>query len=247
MKTMMKAYENYIFDLYGTLVDIHTDEWKASFWKKMAVYFCKEGASYSYRELKEAYFSKVKELEEQRAEKGHHIEIDIKEVFCYLYKDKGIDADERRIAKTASCFRKASLSRLRLYAGAKELLTFLKKEGKGVYLLSNAQELFTLSEIKELGIEDLFDDIAISSVIGYKKPDPAFFKALLKKHRLDQKKCLMIGNDPICDIEAALAVGMDAYYIHSNLSPKGLSTKKATYVMEGMDLKSLRRQIRSSF
>ncbi|MBQ1775441.1 MAG: hypothetical protein IIZ95_03775, partial [Erysipelotrichaceae bacterium] len=63
----------------------------------------------------------------------------------------------------------------------------------------------------------------------------------------DQKKCLMIGNDPICDIEAALAVGMDAYYIHSNLSPKGLSTKKATYVMEGMDLKSLRRQIRSSF
>jgi putative hydrolase of the HAD superfamily len=84
-------------------------------------------------------------------------------------------------------------------------------------------------------------------VIGYKKPDPAFFKALLKKHRLDQKKCLMIGNDPICDIEAALVVGMDAYYIHSNLSPKGLSTKRATYVMEGMDLKGLRRQIRSSF
>jgi putative hydrolase of the HAD superfamily len=244
---MMNAYDNYIFDLYGTLVDIHTDEWKASFWKKMAVYFGQEGASYSYRELKEAYFSKVKELEKRKAEKGHHIEIDIKEVFCYLYKDKGIDADERRIVRTASYFRQASLSRLRLYAGAKELLTFLKKEGKGIYLLSNAQELFTLNEIKELGIEDLFDDILISSAIGYKKPDPAFFKALLKKHHLNQKKCLMIGNDPICDIEAALAVGMDAYYIHSALSPKGISTKKATYSMENMDLKNLRKQIRRSF
>ncbi|MBP1528957.1 MAG: HAD family hydrolase, partial [Erysipelotrichaceae bacterium] len=116
----------------------------------------------------------------------------------------------------------------------------------GVYLLSNAQELFTLSEIKELGIEDLFDDIAISSVIGYKKPDPAFFKALLKKHHLDQKKCLMIGNDPICDIEAALAVGIDAYYIHSALSPKGISTKKATYSMEGMNLKKLKKEIERS-
>ena len=32
-------YQNYIFDLYGTLVDIHTDENKASLWKKIAVYF----------------------------------------------------------------------------------------------------------------------------------------------------------------------------------------------------------------
>lgn len=27
-------YQNYIFDLYGTLVDIHTNEKKAYLWKK---------------------------------------------------------------------------------------------------------------------------------------------------------------------------------------------------------------------
>ena len=28
-------YENYIFDLYGTLVDIHTDEEKTELWEKL--------------------------------------------------------------------------------------------------------------------------------------------------------------------------------------------------------------------
>ena len=31
-----KMYKNYIFDLYGTLVDIRTDEGKNSLWKKMS-------------------------------------------------------------------------------------------------------------------------------------------------------------------------------------------------------------------
>ena len=29
-------YENYIFDLYGTLIDIHTDESSKNFFKKYA-------------------------------------------------------------------------------------------------------------------------------------------------------------------------------------------------------------------
>lgn len=29
-------YQNYIFDLYGTLVDIHTNENKHYLWEKMA-------------------------------------------------------------------------------------------------------------------------------------------------------------------------------------------------------------------
>ena len=31
-------YQNYIFDLYGTLVDIHTNEKKAYLWKKMSLF-----------------------------------------------------------------------------------------------------------------------------------------------------------------------------------------------------------------
>ena len=31
-------FKNYIFDLYGTLVDINTDEWSDDLWEKMALF-----------------------------------------------------------------------------------------------------------------------------------------------------------------------------------------------------------------
>ena len=39
-------YENYIFDLYGTLVDIHTDEEKTELWEKLAQFYGYYGAVY---------------------------------------------------------------------------------------------------------------------------------------------------------------------------------------------------------
>ena len=33
----MKEYQNYLFDLYGTLVDIHTDENDPRLWQRMSV------------------------------------------------------------------------------------------------------------------------------------------------------------------------------------------------------------------
>ena len=37
-------YKNYIFDLYGTLIDINTNEWSAQLWKKMAILYGYYGA-----------------------------------------------------------------------------------------------------------------------------------------------------------------------------------------------------------
>lgn len=39
-------YRNYIFDLYGTLVDIHTDEEKEALWEEMADAYKKAGCSW---------------------------------------------------------------------------------------------------------------------------------------------------------------------------------------------------------
>ena len=45
----------------------------------------------------------------------------------------------------------------------------------------------------------------------------------------------MIGNDGVCDIAGARAVGMSTVYIHSNISPKEASPV-ADYVLPEMDL-----------
>lgn len=39
------TYDNYIFDLYGTLVDIHTDESDTAIWEKLAMFYGYYGAT----------------------------------------------------------------------------------------------------------------------------------------------------------------------------------------------------------
>ena len=48
-------YKNCVFDLYGTLIDINTDEWSIELWEKMAVYYGYKGAIYTAEELNEEY------------------------------------------------------------------------------------------------------------------------------------------------------------------------------------------------
>ena len=237
--TMMKKYEVYFFDLYGTLVDIHTDEFRPSFWKKMCDVFAEHGIRYDWKDLRNVYFEEIRKEEDRRKEPGHHIEIDLKIVFEKLLQTE----DPVTVRKVMEKFRDLSMTHLRLYAGAKDLLGYLKDNGKKVILLSNAQEVFTIRELKELGIHDLFDQIFISSSVGYKKPDPVFFCYALKECELKEEECLMIGNDLFCDIEGAKEAGIDSCYIHSALSPKKEKKVQASYVLDGMDLKKLKRMI----
>ena len=53
-----------------------------------------------------------------------------------------------------------------------------------------------------------------------KKPDSRFFEMLLKKHEIAVDKSIMIGNDAKSDIGGAKSVGLDTFYIHSNISPE---------------------------
>ena len=227
IKMMIKNYGTVLFDLYGTLVDIHTDERSSFLWKALRDFYKLHGADYSSAELKSEYFRLAAEAEKElRAshKQGAHDtypEIDLAEVFRALYKNRGVtDASDELITKAAACFRNASTTHIRLYAGAASLLQALRDSGKRVVLLSNAQRLYTVPELQLLGIHDLFDRIFISSDCGFKKPDPRFILLPVKELCLDPADCLMIGNDPVCDVRGASDAGMDAYYIHSALSPQ---------------------------
>ena len=123
------------------------------------------------------------------------------------------------------------------------LLEALKKSGKKVYLLSNAQRIFTEYEMNYLDITKYFDDIFISSDYGTKKPDIRFFEQLIEKYHLDVKKTLMIGNDVRCDINGAKEAGLDTFYIHSNISPKDDKKPDSTYYLPAMDMKKVKELI----
>ena len=219
--------KNYIFDLYGTLVDIKTDEWSGAVWEKIALYFSMQGADYTKEELKKAYFSRIKEEEGKLAkklEKIHpgitekEVEIDLAKVMINLYKAKGVKAGKQQVADTMTAMRTITMEKLCLFKGAKELLEALKAAGKKVYLLSNAQTGFTAPEVRMLGIEPYFDDIFYSSDLEVKKPSAYFYEALFQKHGLKKKESVMIGNDRWTDMQGAAEFGISGIYLHTEQS-----------------------------
>ena len=122
-----------------------------------------------------------------------------------------------------------------------EALQALRKKGYRLWLLSNAQEMFTRYELNFLGITPLFDGIYLSSVYGCRKPDGRFFQALLDSEKLNPTKCLMIGNDRETDIAGAKLAGIDTFYMHTELTPPHQSPAdpKDTMEFEGDDWKKI--------
>ena len=133
---------------------------------------------------------------------------------------------------TGQFFRVMSTEYIKLYPGTKEMLKELKKAGKNVYLLSNAQRIFTAYEMRRLDIFDLFDDVFISSDYNTKKPDIRFYTELINKHDIDVSKSLFIGNDSTTDIKGAKECLMDAFYVRSNISPKDDMAHDADYIID---------------
>ena len=69
-------YQNYIFDLYGTLADTHTNEGKHYLWNKLSAFFSSYGALYTPAELKKAYWKYVRDEETKYEDKFVEIRLD---------------------------------------------------------------------------------------------------------------------------------------------------------------------------
>lgn len=215
------SYQNYLFDLYGTLVDIHTDEENALLWKRLSLYLGTEGIVCSGACLQEKYALEIARLEAAAQQRyGENAEIDIAPVFASFYKDRPVAANDPQVANLAMLFRILSLEKLKLFPGTVELLSRLKAAGKKVYLLSNAQALFTLPELQALQLKPYFDGIIISSMEGLKKPSPKLYQLALERYGLAPSETVMVGNDDQADCWGAAKAGLDSMYVFTEQSPQ---------------------------
>ena len=226
--------KNYVFDLYGTLVDIRTNEWKPYLWKKMAEFYGLYGAHYTSKELEKAYNKYVEEelqatYEKMKGKNGiscvDDAEVQVEKVFLRMFTEKGVEADMALATHTGQMFRVVSMKFEHVYDGVFELLDTLKKKGKKIYLLSNAQYIFTGYEINALGLTPYFDGVVISSNECCKKPSTEFYNVLLKRYKLKKEETVMIGNDQYADIQGAKKAGLTAYYVHTEISPEYIESE----------------------
>lgn len=206
-------YQNYIFDLYGTLLDVHTDEYSKNFFKKYAKWLRKQGYSFEWKQFHDWY---VKIERWYRSQPSNHskLEIQIEDVFREVFAGKGYVLSDEEVLYLCENFRKISLIYLCLFPDTLACLEGLKKAGKKIYLLSNAQRSFTWQELEATGLVPYFDGILISSDEGCMKPDPDFYDILCERYQLKKEECVMIGNELKSDMAGAKAAGIDGFYIN---------------------------------
>lgn len=214
------TFTDLIFDLYGTLVDIHTEE-DAPVWDKTALYFSFYGAQYTGESLRAA-FTAVMAAREAKAGQSYECfpDIPFEEVMEELFCQAGVRENAAQLGMNAAqLFRISSIDYLRLYPGVTQALAALRARGFRLWLLSNAQAVFTAYELRALGLGPQFDGVYLSSDHGCRKPDGRFFHALIDEQGLDPARCLMIGNDRDTDIAGARAAGLATLYMHTELTP----------------------------
>lgn len=203
---------NFLFDLYGTLADIHTDENKAELWTKFAALLGEQDGE----RVKEEYLCICKKHADARAYK--FVEFDLLLVFEKMLQNRGID--KSKASFFAREFRVFSREKLKLFPHVLEMLDGLREKGAGVYLVSNAQACFTRDEIDELGLTSHFDGILISSEAGVKKPDGQIFEVAFNRFNINKKECFYVGNDLHDDVLGAKGAGLRTVYIETEQSGK---------------------------
>ena len=217
-----RAYKNYIFDFYGTLVDILTDEKDPVLWDTLGQLYQAYGAAYEGDALKKAYAKRVAQTRKELIEiKGvAYPEVDLVHIFNQLYVDGRSQSSNSSQPDDwgnliAMVFRVLSRKYLTAYPHTKEVLAFLKEQDCRLYLLSNAQAAFTNAEIDLMALRPYFDAIYLSSDAGICKPQPEFLKQVLDDHRLKPSETVMVGNDLTTDIAVAEAVGIDGILLNT--------------------------------
>ena len=106
-----------------------------------------------------------------------------------------------------------------LIPGAAEALRRFKEQGHTLALVADARPDTPVNVLRQHGLYDLFDYLAISEIIGAEKPAPSIFRAALDALGIpegDYGRVAMVGNNLERDIVGANRLGLISIFFHWN-------------------------------
>jgi putative hydrolase of the HAD superfamily len=214
------AIKGILFDLYGTLIDIETDESMEEIYRGISHYLTYHGSSLHRWEVRDRYYAAMRRQKERSGEEFP--EIDVEAIWHDVLTQEGIGepAGRRAHATTlAQMYRGLSRKRLQLYPNVKSVLDQVRL-GYRVGLISDAQPCYAIPEIGFVGLAGYFDPIIISGHFGYRKPDPRLTQKALDALSLAPSEVIYVGNDMYRDIFGANRLGIKTIFVDSNQGAK---------------------------
>jgi putative hydrolase of the HAD superfamily len=205
------------FDLYGTLIDILTDENDPWVYSTLSRYLSYCDVKIAAKELKRAYFEEIQSQLKQSDEVCP--EVDVYKIFSDMMQGYGNKTyPKSAIVNTAVLFRSLTMRRFEVFQGVYEVLASLCEKYE-LALISDAQWVFTEPEMTMLGLTKFFKFRILSSRFGFKKPDTRLFDMALKKLMVRAEESVYIGDNPQKDLVGAKKAGMAFILFRSEFKP----------------------------
>ena len=192
-------YENYIWDLGGTLLDNYESSshaFAATLWS-----------------MAERVVLRTDVYDALKVSTAYAVEKYASDLPGFLEEYKKLEAEE--------------LEKPILFSGAKKVLTDLSVKGNKNFMISHRNhQVLTILSAAEIG--SYFTEVVTADNGFKRKPAPESINYLLSKYKLNPKKTVMIG-DRSLDIEAGNAAGVETiYFDSSNDSIQSVKTSNAT-------------------
>ena len=210
-----------IFDVNGTLIDIHTNEWHDDVYRVMSNLLSYQGVELNPEVIKDLFFRIIKE---QRVASGERQpEFDAIGVFREIVAQHATDFTralphekrEQLPRFLAEVHRAASRVRLKLYPGVEETIQQLHAY-YALSIVSDAQSAYALPELNAVGLSGYFDPIIVSGDVGYRKPDERLFEAALSAMKLAPAEVVFVGNDLYRDVHGPQKLGIKTVFFKSS-------------------------------
>ncbi|MFA7655903.1 HAD family hydrolase [Acidithiobacillus thiooxidans] len=217
------------FDLYGTLINIETNEDMEEIYRGISHYLTYHRVFMNRREVRERYFAVMKERKRQSTER--YPEIDVEAIWHTILiqeNSKPLNGREKLAKELARLHRGISRTRLERYEGVKRTLKSLQEQYQ-LALISDAQRCFALPEIRALNIKKYFDIRIISGDYGYRKPDSRLFQMAAEQLEVAPHQAIYVGNDMFRDIYGAQQAGMKTIFVDSNQGAKSYNDIQPDY------------------
>ena len=200
-----------LFDFYGTLASIKTDEQDIQPWLIVASYLWYQGAKINANELQNMYFNCVKERLDRSLES--YPDVDVMHIFTDILARLEVEYSEDLVRTIAQLFRSLTIREFRLFSETLQVLHVLAKQFR-LGLVSDSQEAYIIPELRLVNLDSLFETVVISLRYGYRKLDPRLFQQALKEMGLTTTNdILYVGDNWERDIVGASNAGIQSVWI----------------------------------
>ena len=199
---IMAKYKYLLWDIDGTIINFELAERAAirSLFKRFKLGDCSDEMLMYYSQINKRYWQL---MESGKIKKDKMLV----ERFIEFFSNKGINADIA--AEFNKEYQIALCDTIVFNDDAIDIIKHQKKTCK-IIIVTNGTEVVQEKKLERSGLNDIADNVFISELVGFEKPNIKFFeKVILEVGIKDLKEALIIGDSLTSDIQGGHNIGID--------------------------------------